>query len=366
MKFDLRRARNKIVVFTVDYEIFGKGDGDVKRHIIEPMEKMGLLANEFGFPIVVFVEVEEYVAFCSNSDKLQKTLGYDPAELMRSQLRWLVECGHELQLHIHPEWFGAEYEDCRWKLTPEHTSVDTLFSTQEEVTGYIAERKKILDNIIQEVNPNGRVTAFRAGAFCAQPGKMLIKALGDNGISVDSSVVKGMKRKTPSGHMIDYSDAKENPGYWLIEDNVAVNSATGRVWEIPITSIMGRRWNQISITRILAKFSKKIPKKQREYFVSELKLSKNPLKFLTFLLSPTPIKLDYHNQSVAQMVKMMKRVSGAEKNRYSINVMIGHTKEHRDTNILNELFKRISEDQSFTVSTFSKIVETFESEGEKA
>ena len=42
--------------------------------------------------------------------------GFDPADELRVQAIDLVRCGHEVQLHPHPEWVGSRYEDGCWML----------------------------------------------------------------------------------------------------------------------------------------------------------------------------------------------------------------------------------------------------------
>src|ERR1700743_2905378 len=125
------------VVLSVDYEIFGNGEGDARQHIVEPTDRMARLCEKYGAPLTVFFEVEEYLAFEKYRDALKKTLGYDPAAEIRQQIIALAKAGHDIQLHIHPQWYRADYRDGKWLLQPEKTTVDSLFATQEETTNYI-------------------------------------------------------------------------------------------------------------------------------------------------------------------------------------------------------------------------------------
>src|SRR5438094_470598 len=74
--------------------------------------------------------------------------------------------------------------ECAWVLDRERRTVDDLFETQEETNAYIKERKDVLEEITGKP-----VRAYRAGAFSAQPGQKLLRALAANGILIDSSVV---------------------------------------------------------------------------------------------------------------------------------------------------------------------------------
>src|SRR5881397_2674327 len=100
----------RYLILSVDYEIFGDGSGDVRQDVTGPTERMARLCQRFGLPLTVFFEVEEYLAFDRYSEQLRKATGYDPAALMREQAVSLIQQGHDVQLHLHPEWQGAEYE----------------------------------------------------------------------------------------------------------------------------------------------------------------------------------------------------------------------------------------------------------------
>ncbi len=343
------------IILSVDYEIFGNGSGDVKKHIIEPMNKMIKLSSIFNFPFTIFVEIEEYIAFCKYSNILKDKYLYDPAEMIRQQIKLLVQLGHDIQLHIHPQWYNAVFDGSSWKLNDHFTTVDDLFISQKDVNQYISERKNILEGIIHEVQPDKSVTAYRAGAFCAQPGIKLIAALYENNIIIDSSVVKGLKRKSPFG-TFDYQSTFQNGNYWRISSDVAVIDTSGTVFEFPILSIMKRRWNQISLKRMKAKFSKNVPKVRQKEMISELGISYNPIKFLKFLLSPIPLKIDFHNLSANQLLKMLKALLlKMDNDQYSIMVLIGHTKEYVDNYSLESFFHSLKKNNHYIITTFSQI-----------
>jgi hypothetical protein len=347
------------IVLSVDYEIFGNGTGDVKQHIIKPMEMMAQLGLTCNCFFTVFVEVEEYINFCKYSDQLQTMYSYNPADLIRQQIKSLVKQGHDIQLHIHPQWYNALFEGGKWKLNHQFASVDDLFVSQKEVTQYIKTRKNVLEEIIHEVDPSRKIIAYRAGSFCAQPGKKLIKALADNNIRIDSSVVKGMAHES-NFSAIDYRSTANNGPFWRISNDVSIDDPNGLLYEFPIFSIMKRRWNQISIKRLKAKFSRNVPQQRQLEMLTELGISGNPIKLIKFLFQPVPIKLDMHNCSAMQLLSMIRQSRSNRKDRAtSIAVMIGHTKEHIDNQSLEAFFTENSKHTSFHVVTFSQIAKQF-------
>lgn len=321
-------ARRSILL-TVDYEIFGNGSGDVREHITGPTERMARICERAGVPLVVYVEVEEFLAFERERDQLRRLLGYDPAAEIRTQLVDLARRGHDLQLHLHPEWVGATFRDGQWLLRRDKRSVDSLFETQAETTAYLRDRKAVLDSILAEAGAPQRVTAYRAGAFYAQPGRKLLPALAANGFRIDSSAVRGMVRGDVQGGL-DYSAAPADRRHWRVREDVARQDPAGPLMEIPIYSRMGRRFQQLTPKRLLAKFSGQVPKDKQREMVDQLQIGRNPVAAFQFLLQRFPIKLDFHNMGSAQMLRWIRGAPPAPAGDQDAIVLIGHTKEHRD------------------------------------
>jgi hypothetical protein len=382
----------RYVLITVDYEIFGNGTGDVRQHIFEPTERMARICEQHSVPLVIFFEVEEYLAFNCYRDVLIQQLGYDPAELIRNQIKDLSQRGHDIQLHLHPEWYQAQLPSPSsvlrppssalrppishlptpisrnptptpishlpssvsqpWLLTPSTPTVDSLFDTQEATNRYIAERKGVIEEL------SGKpVRAYRAGAFSAQPGKKLLTALTANHICIDSSVVHGLWRKNTNDNL-DFRNAPKNRRAWRVKEDVAVENQEGSVWEIPIHSVMGRRWQQLTWQRLRAKFSNNVPKSQQRAMVTKLGAKKSPLSLFKFLFQIFPIKLDFHNLSALAMLRMIKAVPApAFDDPLDVLVMIGHSKEHIDDRPLDNFLRQATRDPNLKFVSFTQIAQ---------
>ena len=344
------------LLLTVDHEVFGNGSGDVRRHIIEPTGRMARICEKFGMPLTVFFEVEEYLAFERERGKLIDTLGYDTAAEIRAQAIDLVKRGHDLQLHLHPEWVGSRFEDGRWILRPDRPTVDSLFATQEEVSAYIGRRKAVIDGFYQAAGSARRVTAYRCGAFCAQPGGMLLRALTENGILIDSSLVKGMVRRDEQVHL-DFTGAPEGRRHWRVSKDVAVEDVGGPVTEIPIYSRMGRRIQQLTPRRLLAKFSADVPKEKQREMVKQLEIGRTPASVLRFLAQRFPIKLDFHNMASGQLLRWIRNAPPAPEGDLNVIVLIGHSKEHRDDAEFERFLAAVAADPALEVVSMSEVAE---------
>jgi hypothetical protein len=339
------------LVLTVDYEIFGNGTGDVRQHIIEPTDQMVKLGKKYCIPFTFFVEVEEYLAFVKYKSQLKSKLTYDPAQLLREQIQDLINSGNDVQLHIHPEWFNAQYENNKWILNKEKSTVDSLFEDPHETTHYIAERKGVLEDIIQEVAPGRAVTAYRAGAFCAQPGQKLLTALAENQILIESSVVKGLYKDDSLG-TLDFRGAPPNKKFWLVSEDVCMEDKSGRVFEVPIYSKMGRRFQQATIHRLKAKFSRNVPQNRQRDMIQQLGFKWNPINMFKFLFQSVPIKLDFHNLSSNSLIKWIK---SSEHSQMDVLILIGHTKEHINNDNLEQFLNKISTFTDLQVITFHQL-----------
>jgi hypothetical protein len=348
--------KQRELAITVDYEIFGNGTGDVRQHVTQPTESMARICEKFGMPLTVFFEVEEYLAFVRHRDELKQRLGYDPAQLIREQLVDLARRGHDLQLHLHPEWVGARYRDGGWDLRLEKKTVDDLFDNEAETTDYIRQRRDVIAEILSDAGRPSEVSTYRAGAFCAQPGHRLLPALAANDFVVDSSVVHGLH---PVGGPYDYRSAPRGRRHWMVSHDVAVEDPRGPVCEVPIHSVMGRRIFQITFRRMRAKFSKNVPKEQQKRLVGQLGIRKNPLGLLKFLLQPVPIKLDFHNLSPAQLLRWTRNAPAPKAGERDVLILIGHTKEHVDDAAFEKTLSNYASDSTLRVVSMSSIASKF-------
>ena len=346
------------LVVSVDYEIFGNGEGDVRQHVVDPTERMAKLCEKYGAVLTVFFEVEEYLAFEKFRDSLVKQHGYYPPTLIRTQIIGLAKRGHDIQLHLHPEWHRADYKNGKWILQRDKMTVDSLFETQEETTDFIAARKAVIEKMLAEAGRQEKVTVYRAGAFSAQPGTKLLPALAKNGFVIDSSVVKGLVApKAHGGSGLDYRNAPSAKEPWRVSRDVIEVDPAGPIWEVPIYSKMGRRFQQFTIRRLRAKFSKNIPKAQRQDMVQKLGVKKDPVSILKFLAQPIPIKLDFHNQPPSTLVHWSKSAPASPKGSPDVVVLIGHTKEHTDDVAFEKFLAFAKHIGGLKVSGFGEIAE---------
>jgi hypothetical protein len=165
-----------------------------------------------------------------------------------------------------------------------------------------------------------------------------------------------MVRKDEHVHL-DFSGAPSERRHWQVSEDVAHEDAAGLVTEIPIYSQMGRRVQQLTLRRLMAKFSGNIPKEKQREMVSQLGMGRSPARVLRFLAQRFPIKLDFHNMSSAQMLRWIRNAPPAPAGDLDVIVLIGHSKEHRDDIEFERFLAKVAADPGLEVVSMSQIAE---------
>lgn len=214
------------IYLTLDYELFmGNKTGTVENCLIKPTNKLLTVLDKYNVKATFFVDA----AYLYQLDKLKfsySTLNRDYDSIVK-QLRDLSKMGHDIQLHIHPQWYYAKYDGCEWNLS---SSPYKLSDMEERDCFDLFHKSKIL--LEQIIGKN--VCAFRAGGYSIQTFNNLPKLFSDNDIKIDSSALS-MKSSEGLYQVYDYSNVKSG-FYYSFYDDVSKPSNTGPFIEIPITT----------------------------------------------------------------------------------------------------------------------------------
>ena len=241
----------KSLILTLDYELYGNGSGNIYTHIIEPTERILALAEEYNAKITFFVEVVE---FWRIEDEWLKgnTMGYEhnPIEDIRKQLQKAHKQGHDVQLHIHPQWSDAEYKDGAWKVNLD----DWRLGGYEKEGRYsllnlLKEGKKTLEQWITPIDKEYKCIALRAGGYNIQPSQGIVTAMKEAGLVIDSSIYPGGK-ETGTLSNYDYSNIAKEKEFWQAGNELEKEGENG-IYELPIVAFPIPRWKKFaSIERI--------------------------------------------------------------------------------------------------------------------
>lgn len=254
----------------------GINSGTVDNSIIIPTYKLHDVLKKYNGRAVFFVDVAFMLTLRKMKEKYSE-LEKDYDSIV-SQIKFLSDYGHDIQLHIHPQWLHAKYEDKKWASILDDYKLSDL--TIDEVRYLFGEGITLLQNIT-----NKPVTTFRAGAYCLQTLKYYVSIFKEYGIVVDSSVLRNRFSKTDKWEWYDY----RNPPVDIIykfSDDVLMQDIDGDFIELSIPthriSILTLIINKIKIKKskisnkvwadgtgsigTLDKGLKKINRKLRDYF----------------------------------------------------------------------------------------------------
>jgi hypothetical protein len=173
---------------------------------------------------------------------MEREMGRDAVQDVRAQLKGAVVAGHDVQLHLHPQWQGAKRrDDGGWDLDLDRWRIGDL--PEEEAEKLIAAGKGWLDEVAFARMPGRGCTAFRAGNWCIQPSEAVVRSLRRHGFSVESTVVPGMRR-SEQGQWSDFRSAPDLP-FWRVDGDVCEVGSSG-LWEVPIASGRVARLDQLT------------------------------------------------------------------------------------------------------------------------
>lgn len=234
----------KSIVLTLDYELYGNGSGDVFRHVIIPTDKILKIAGRYNARITFFFEVVEYWKLKKEWER-GNSMGYDtnPVAAIEDQLKHAYREGHDIQLHLHPQWVDAVYVNRHWKVNLDEWRLGGYKREGEFSLVHLLEKgKKTLENIIQSIDPGYQCIALRAGGYNIQPSQEIVKAMRAAHLYIDSSIFPGGK-ECGTLSRYDYSDIPVDAGFWNVGTELEKPGKSG-IMELPIVAFPLVRWKK--------------------------------------------------------------------------------------------------------------------------
>lgn len=228
----------------------GNGAGDIEEIQFRPMRELVRIYNRYGVRSTFNAEVMQQLTFRKFEREFPELRPL--ADSWEAHVIDAYRQGHDVQLHLHPQWTKAEYEGGRWKL-----SGDWSILNYDEGTAFrlLSTGKEYLENLLRPVNPDYRALSFRSGSSLIAPSPFILDTLVRLGIRLDMSIVGGMYHDTRNVQ-IDYRGAEEDflPYYPRMTDARRVSDKEERIVCVPIHHFYGSR---LAFARTLASFAAK-------------------------------------------------------------------------------------------------------------
>lgn len=324
------------LIFTIDYEIYGNGRGSLKELVWEPTDRLVKLFINHDKRLVVFAEVSEL--------EIIEAAGADTEiGAVTRQLKSLYDSGFEIGLHLHPQWYNAQYQNGEWVLDYSEYNLCTLPRSRmvEIVDRAISYFQKILNN--RDFVP----TSFRAGNWLFQPTGMLAEVLSERGVKIDSSVFKGGLQHL---HKLDYRRAGKNGYYWRFHEDVNISDPKGALLEIPIYTRMVPPWKMATKKRISL---------QQKGGTDRQTIRQKLYRILDRMRLQHPLKFDFCRMTFDELTGMLDAVIKEDRqdpDTFRPIVLIGHTKDLVDFDTV-ERFLDYLDEKKIKVLTFEEVYE---------
>jgi hypothetical protein len=338
------------IILTLDYEIYGDGSGDVKQDMIIPTNRILKICDKYEAKLTLMFEVLEYLAFKREEKNDTLKLNYSPSKEIEKQARQIVKKGHDVQLHLHPQWINAKYYKNKWKLNLKTWRLPNLSDTNQDVndistiSGVLFQGKKILDRMLIPNKKDYECLAFRSGAWCIQPEKKIIQAMKYAGLLVDSTVFKGGYINNDS--YFDFRQAFHNYNYWWTElDDICKKGKKGEnIAELPIYSQMKPFVYNLKFTKL----KNIIMKNNNNYNRKSSNISNKNSDIMIILkniFKTYPIKWNMNTMSYSELYSFLENVIIKEKNNPNEIplIMIGHSKAFYNDENFEKFLKMVNE-----------------------
>ncbi len=215
------------ILLSADYELFlGRNFGDANEVLFEPTRKLLEVCNNLSVPMTLFADVCSVWA--------HRDFGLNEyADAFEEQLLKADQNNHAVELHLHPHWLYSTYSSDQWKIDTSRMYMSELgYGDDTGNAAALIKRGMAYLTDLMKYKP----VAFRAAGLAMQPDdKKLIDALLNNGLTIDSSIAKGLKFSSDTV-VVDYTKTPGKANWYMsAESGIELAAETG-LYEIPIAT----------------------------------------------------------------------------------------------------------------------------------
>ncbi len=245
------------LALTDDWELRGNGSGDIEQIQFRAMRELIRVYESHGIKGTFNVEVMQQLTF----RKLQATHPQlkPLADAWDEHVRMAFTRGHDVELHIHPQWSEVSFENERWTLSGDWS---LLNYEPEAAYAMLSTSKQYLEQLLTPLDANYRCVSFRSGSSAIAPSPFVLQQLTELGIVFDMSIIQGMRVNTRN-LQLDYVNCDEGflPFYPRMEDARKVSAKVEPIVCLPIFSFdLSRRR---CVAEVLAKVRAKAKSRDR-------------------------------------------------------------------------------------------------------
>ena len=220
------------LALTDDWELRGNGSGDIEQIQFRAMRALLDLYDSHGIKSTFNAEIMQQLTFRRLQDAHPdlKLL----ADSWDEHVRTAFTRGHDVQLHIHPQWSKVTLENNRWVLSGDWS---LLNYTPEVSYAMLSASKAYLEKLLHPIDPDYRCVSFRSGSSAIAPSPFVLSQLAGLGIVFDMSLIQGLRVNTRN-LQLDYTRCDEGflPFYPQLQDARKMSTKIEPIVCVPIFS----------------------------------------------------------------------------------------------------------------------------------
>ncbi|MFW6134488.1 MAG: hypothetical protein ACOC5R_02805 [Elusimicrobiota bacterium] len=320
-----------------DWEIYGDGSGDPEILMFDPAKRVLDICDQYGAKYTFYAEIGQQLNMLNAPEG--KWARY--ANKWETILKDAIARGHDVQLHFHPQWIGAELKNGQWIL--DFNKWNTAKVNGALLDDWIGKGAAYLRQLLLAVDPDYELLSFRAGGWMCQPSKNLYRALKNHRIICDVSVVKGRYQKFADGSIVDFRSAHSCFEPWEVDPDDFSNKKEGSgLWELPVYSETARLTHSVYLlTKSFSpmyyyKISKRrqVQKGGGRYSPKVVKIGKPKAYYGSFGYM--------HYRHLLKYVRQVKKYT-QKTNKTGHLIFLTHSKSFLDFNNFNQLLNSLSQ-----------------------
>lgn len=251
------------LAFTDDWELRGDGSGDIDAIQFQPMKRLLEIFDKHNMRSTFMVEVMQQLTFRREQER---TAQLKPlADAWDDHVRDAFKRGHDIQLHIHPQWSKPKFEDGEWRLSGDWSLPNYEPDAAAEM---ISAGKRYLEELLQPIDPGYSCVAFRSGSSVIAPSPFMLNLLVEQGIVFDLSIVGGLRVNTKNVQF-DYTSCEEDflPFYPKMSDARQLSDKAEPIICVPIFHFTGSR-RRVTL-QVVSKIWNKVKAKSKKALTSD-------------------------------------------------------------------------------------------------
>jgi len=350
------------LALTDDWELRGNGSGDIEEIQFRAMRELVDLYDAHGVKSTFNAEVMQQLTFRKLEDQYPQLKPL--AARWDEHVRMAFKRGHDIQLHIHPQWSKYSFENDRWRLSGDWS----LLNYKPEASfAMLSAAKTYLENLIKPLSPNYQCLSFRSGSSAIAPSPFVLTQLAQLGIVFDMSIIQGLRVNTRN-LQLDYTACDEGflPFYPQLNDARKISRRAEPIVCVPIFSfdLSRRRCVAEVLAKVKAKASAGNSHTQASPEWDDVGRSSLPAKVYDKVVQPClkgkHIVADIGRLDFPSLREMLKAIREAARKSKQSNVWVvltNHSKYITDFSHIDRFLTEARKHDDISFVTLSTIAE---------